>query len=64
MTTAIWMAGRPAFIPAPAFALKALLGEFATEHLTSKRVLPSGSQEAGFEWEFGRLDEALADLLA
>jgi uncharacterized protein (TIGR01777 family) len=56
--------GRPAFIPAPAFALKALFGEFATELLTSKRVLPSGALEAGFEWEFGRLDGALADLLA
>jgi uncharacterized protein (TIGR01777 family) len=55
--------GRPAFIPAPAFALKALFGEFATELLTSKRVLPSRAREAGFEWEFGRLDMALADLL-
>ena len=55
--------GRPAFIPAPAFALKALFGEFATELLTSKRVLPSSAQKSGFEWEFGRLDTALADLL-
>ena len=55
--------GRPAFIPAPAFALNALFGEFATELLTSKRVLPSAAREAGFEWEFGRLDTALADLL-
>ena len=55
--------GRPAFIPAPAFALNALFGEFATELLTSKRVLPSRAQAAGFEPEFGRLDMALADLL-
>lgn len=55
--------GRPAFIPAPAFALNALFGEFATELLTSKRVLPARASKAGFEWEFGQLDAALADLL-
>lgn len=55
--------GRPALIPAPAFALRALLGEFSTELLTSKRVLPARAAAAGFQWEFGHLDTALADLL-
>ena len=49
---------------APAFTLKPLFGESATELLTSKRVLPSGAQESRFKQEFGGLDRALADLLA
>ena len=56
--------GRPAFIPAPAFALKTLFGEFSAELLNGKRVLPERARNAGFEWDFERLDEALADLLA
>jgi NAD dependent epimerase/dehydratase family enzyme len=64
MTTETWMAERPTLMPAPAFALKALFGEFATELLTSKRVLPSRAQESRFKQEFGGLDRALADLLA
>ncbi|RKZ16038.1 TIGR01777 family protein [bacterium] len=55
--------GRPALLTAPTFALRALLGEFATELLTSKRVVPDRALQAGFEWEFGQLDMALADLL-
>jgi len=56
--------GRPILIPAPAFTLKAHPGEFATEPLTRKRILPSSAQESEFKPEFGRLDRALADLLA
>ena len=33
--------GRPAVLPAPAFALKAIMGEFATDILASQRVMPS-----------------------
>lgn len=58
-----WALGRPAIVPAPAFALRALLGEFSTEVLTSKRVLPDRARSAGFRWQFGRLKDALADLL-
>ena len=55
--------GRPALIPAPAFALRALLGEFSTELLSGKRVLPERALEAGFRFEFEHLDEALEDLV-
>jgi uncharacterized protein len=55
---------RPAFLPAPRFALKLALGEFSTELLTSKRVLPAAAQAAGYEFRYPRLDAALADLLA
>lgn len=54
---------RPAFLPAPAFALKAVLGGFASEVLTSKNVLPKKLLEAGFEFHFPRVNEALVDLV-
>tara|TARA_R110002072_G_scaffold101692_1_gene223945 strand:- start:397 stop:1311 length:915 start_codon:yes stop_codon:yes gene_type:complete len=54
---------RPAFLPAPSFALKLALGEFSTELLTSKRVLPRAAQAAGYEFRFPDLGPALADLL-
>jgi uncharacterized protein (TIGR01777 family) len=55
--------GRPAILPAPAFALRALLGEFSSELLGGKRVLPERAREAGFRFEFEHLDDALANLL-
>jgi uncharacterized protein (TIGR01777 family) len=55
--------GRPAFAPAPAFALRLVLGEFADELLNSRRVLPARTAELGFDWKFARLEDALADLL-
>ena len=54
---------RPAFLPAPAFALKLMLGGFSTELLGSKRVLPKHLQEAGYEFRFPTLAGALQDLL-
>lgn len=55
--------GRPSFLPAPAWALRLILGGFETELLSSKRVLPSRSQRMGWSPRFSRLDAALADLL-
>ena len=55
---------RPAFVPAPAFALRLALGGFSSELLTSKRVLPRRSQEAGYRFRHPDLDAALAGLLA
>ncbi len=54
---------RPAFIPAPALALKIVLGGFASELLTSKRVLPRALQAAGYKFRFPQLRAALDDLL-
>lgn len=56
--------GRPAFLPAPAFALRLVLGEFATELLSSQRVLPQQALREGFGFRHGRLPAALADLLS
>jgi uncharacterized protein (TIGR01777 family) len=55
--------GRPAFVPAPAFALKLALGEFAVEVLGSRRVVPKRTLEVGFEFRFPELAGALEDLL-
>jgi uncharacterized protein (TIGR01777 family) len=54
---------RPAILPAPGFALRAILGEFSTELLNGKRVIPERAQKAGFRFEFEHLDDALADLI-
>lgn len=54
---------RPAFMPAPAFALKLLLGEMADGLLLSgQRALPTKVEKLGFRFRFARLDDALADL--
>jgi hypothetical protein len=54
--------GRPAILPAPAWALRLVLGGFASELLSSRRVLPTRARDAGFQWRFAKLEDALADL--
>jgi len=51
--------GRPAFVPAPAWALKAVLGDFSAELLSSKNVLPCRAQAVGYTFKFPDLDAAL-----
>ena len=56
--------GRPSWLPAPAFALKTLLGEMADALLLSgQRVIPQRALEGGFNFAFPTLDLALADIL-
>lgn len=55
---------RPAFLPAPAFALKIALGEMAQELLlNSQRALPKVLLESGFEFRHGDLRAALGFML-
>ncbi len=54
---------RPAILPAPAFVLRAALGELSGLLLGGQRALPTRLQEAGFSFRFIHLDVALADLL-
>lgn len=54
---------RPAFMPAPAFALRLALGELSELLLGGQRALPTRLQDAGFSFRFTHLDVALADLL-
>ena len=53
---------RPAWVPAPALALKLVLGEFSTEVLTSKRVLPEAAERAGYLFAHRELEAALRDI--
>lgn len=55
--------GRPSFMPAPAFALRAVLGEVSDLVLEGQRVLPTRLQEAGYSFKFEQVDKALRDLL-
>ena len=54
---------RPTWLPAPAFALRAGLGEMAELLLGGQRAVPSRLLDAGFSFRFTHLDVALADLL-
>ena len=51
---------RPAFLPVPALALKAALGEFADDILASENVRPTRLTAAGFSWQDPTIAEALA----
>jgi uncharacterized protein (TIGR01777 family) len=55
---------RPAMLPAPAFAVRAILGEFANEVLESRRVIPQRLSDAGFTFRFRELEPALRHVLA
>jgi len=55
--------GRPAFMPAPGFAVKLMFGEMSTVVLDGQRVMPKHLQEIGYQFEFPELQPALADLL-
>jgi uncharacterized protein (TIGR01777 family) len=55
--------GRPALLPAPGFALRALLGEMADALiLGGQRVLPQRARDAGYAFEFAALEPALRDI--
>jgi uncharacterized protein (TIGR01777 family) len=55
---------RPSWLPAPAFALKAALGEMADPLLLfSQRVMPERATRAGFVFRHATLDGAFSDLL-
>ena len=54
---------RPAILPIPAFVLKILLGEMAELLLGGQRVLPKRLEQAGFEFKFKSLKQALIDVI-
>lgn len=56
---------RPAFLPAPSFALKIALGDMADEMLlASQKVLPAVLQSNKFAFEHAQLKSALSALLS
>jgi hypothetical protein len=50
---------RPAIVPAPAFALRLMLGEMADALLTGERVFPEKAHSLGFEFRYPLLEPAL-----
>ncbi len=54
---------RPAFMRAPATAVKLLMGESAVLVLGGQRALPKRLEESGFGFRYFDLEEALADVV-
>lgn len=54
---------RPSWLPVPAFALEALLGDAAKVVLEGQQVLPKKTQAAGFDFQYSAIQPALQDLL-
>lgn len=50
--------GRPALLPAPAFALRMALGEFAESILTGQRALPAHALALGYRFRYPELEMA------
>lgn len=55
--------GRPTVLPAPSFALRAVLGEFSGEVTGSQRVVPTRLRDLGFEWVHGKISGAVATIV-
>ncbi len=54
---------RPSFLPAPAFAMKAALGEMSTILLDGQRAVPKRLLDEGFTFDYPVVQEALDDLM-
>lgn len=55
---------RPSLLPAPAFALRIMLGEMADALLLSgQRALPVRATDLGFSFRYSNIDEALVSVL-
>ncbi len=55
---------RPSFIPAPAFMVKLVLGEFGSVILEGQRVIPRKLLESGFIFQYPDIEKALKSILA
>jgi uncharacterized protein (TIGR01777 family) len=55
--------GRPSWLPAPAIALRALLGELAQSLVTGQRVVPESALAFGFRFRYADVRPALEAVL-
>ncbi len=55
---------RPSWLPVPAFAIEALLGDGAIVVLEGQQVLPQRTQTTGFQYQYSDLKPALEEVLA
>lgn len=54
---------RPAIFPAPAFAVKLLLGEMSDLLLTGQKVLPQRLTQSGFQFQYPNVEAALVQVI-
>ena len=54
---------RPALLPAPEFAVKLVLGGFAQCLFDSQRVIPKAALDAGFEFKYKTIQQAMAEIV-
>ncbi|MEI2583655.1 thylakoid membrane protein ThyD [Scytonema sp. PRP1] len=54
---------RPSWLPVPAFALEALLGDGAMVVLEGQQVVPKRTLESGFKYKYPNLEPALVKIL-
>lgn len=54
---------RPSWLPVPAFAIEALLGDGAIVVLEGQEVLPKRTQETGFQYQYPTVKQALEEVL-
>ena len=55
-----WVLKRPTLLPVPALALRAVFGEMAMQTmLASQHVIPKKLLQAGFEFKYPELEQAL-----
>ena len=55
---------RPAILKVPTFALRMAMGEMGSVLLNSQRAIPARLMQAGFEFQYPDVDDALQHLLA
>jgi uncharacterized protein len=55
---------RPAILPTPSAALRAIFGDAAIVLLASQRVEPAAARRHGFVWELPSIDAALVDVVS
>jgi uncharacterized protein (TIGR01777 family) len=55
--------GRPAFLPAPGFMLRLILGEFGSILLEGQKVIPRKLLQAGFQFQYPEIAPALRQVV-
>jgi NAD dependent epimerase/dehydratase family enzyme len=55
---------RFAIFPAPKFALRLALGEFADHLLVSQRVIPKAATDGGFQFQHSTIETALEEIVS
>jgi uncharacterized protein (TIGR01777 family) len=56
--------GRPAIMPAPAFMVRAVLGEFGNVLLDSQRTIPDRLLSHGFQFQYSHIKSAIREVVS